>query len=175
MPGRRPGATRQLPLERERTKADALQRNPPPALTQLEMAAAKDCNGGAGRDSQLRARKRHRKRVRRREPGKRRKSWPTSSVSWPRANASKPSRWNRNFSRRAGKSTRSRAVRKRPLLSVRRLGATWRRCNGNSMQCAASRATAARRRVQSPTNRSSSRKAAPNSRRAGARAGGGAA
>ncbi len=38
MPGRRPGATRQLPLERERTKADALQRNPPPALTQLEMA-----------------------------------------------------------------------------------------------------------------------------------------
>ena len=70
-----------------------------------------------------RALKRHRKRAQRREPGKRRKSWPTSSVSWPRANAPKGSRWNRSFSRRAGKSTRSRAARKRPLLSVRRLGA----------------------------------------------------
>ena len=84
--------------------------------------------------SQPRALKRHRKRAQRREPGKRRKSWPTSSVSWPRANAPKGSRWNRNFSRRAGKSTRSRAVRKRPLLSVRRPGvrgggATGTRCN----------------------------------------------
>ena len=38
MPGRRPGATTQQPLERERTKADALQRSPPPALMELEMA-----------------------------------------------------------------------------------------------------------------------------------------
>ena len=75
-----------------------------------------------------------------------RKSWPMSSVSWPRANAPKWSRWNRNFSRPAGKSTRLRAARKRPLLSVRRLGVRWRRRNRNSMQCAASRATAARRR-----------------------------
>ena len=122
------------------------------AAAQQELDAmrrvARDGSAQARAVLKPRALKRHRKRARRREPGKRRKSWPMSSVSWPRANAPKGSRWNRSFSRRAGKSTRSRAARKRPLLSVRRLGAPWRRCNRNSTQCAASRATAARRRVQ---------------------------
>ncbi len=47
MPGRRPGATTQQPLERERTKADALQRSPPPALMELEMAERRAATGGA--------------------------------------------------------------------------------------------------------------------------------
>ena len=190
MPGRRPGATTQQPVERERTKADALQRSPPPALMQLEMAerraamaaradlaaaraqAAQEASAAwrakqaaevlANEQSELATRQSAKvvaleqellaarreidalkgsaqKPAAEREEARRalaaaQQARQAAEVSANKQSelatrkAPKWSRWNRNFSRPAGKSTRSRAARKR-LLSVRRLSVRWRRRN----------------------------------------------